>query len=99
MRHHVPHPLGREKARQVAEQALAAYKERFAEYHPSVDWIDDSCAHIGFRVKGIQLNGAVQVLADTIALDLDVPFLLRPFKGMALAVIEDEIRKWIAEAR
>jgi hypothetical protein len=30
-------------------------------------------------------------------MSLDVPFLLRPFKGKALGVIEEEIRRWVAK--
>jgi len=39
------------------------------------------------------------VLERSIDLDLDVPFLLRPFKNQALGVIEGEIREWIDKAR
>ena len=31
-------------------------------------------------------------------MELDVPFLLKPFKGKALGVIEEEIKKWMAKA-
>jgi hypothetical protein len=50
-------------------------------------------------VKGVSLKGSLEVSASDIALDLDVPFLLRPFKGQALKVIEDEIRQWIGTAK
>jgi len=98
MKHQVPHALGQQKAKQVAVQALTSYQQRFAEYDPRVDWANDSCAKIGFNIKGIKLNGAIEVLPDTFALDLDVPFVLRPFRGKALAVIEEEIKKWISKA-
>ena len=97
MKHQVPHSLGQEKAKQVAIQALASYQRRFAEYSPRVDWTSDSMAKIGFNIKGLKLNGAIEVLPDNFSLDLDVPFVLRPFRGTALAVIEDEIRKWISK--
>jgi len=32
-------------------------------------------------------------------LDIDVPFLLRPFKSQALGVIEGEINEWIKKAK
>lgn len=98
MKHQVPHALGQQKAKQVAIQALASYQKRFAEYDPRVDWTSDCCAKIGFSVKGLKLNGTIEVFADTFALDLEVPFILRPFRGKALAVIEEEINKWIAKA-
>ena len=98
MKHQVPHALGQQKAKQVAVQALTSYQRKFAEYNPRVDWTSDSCAQIGFNVKGLKLNGAIEVHPDTFALDLDVPFILRPFRGKALAVIEEEIRMWISKA-
>jgi hypothetical protein len=98
MKHQVPHALGQQKAKQVAIQALASYQKRFAEYDPRVEWTGDSCAKIGFSVKGLKLNGAIEVFADKFDLDLDVPFILRPFRGKALSVIEEEIKKWIAKA-
>ena len=44
------------------------------------------------------LNGTLQVNSNDIEMDLDVPFMLKPFKGTALGVIEEEIKKWIAKA-
>ena len=38
-------------------------------------------------------------MPNAIELDLDVPFLLRPFKSQALGVIETEIKAWIAKAK
>ena len=98
MKHQVPHALGQAKAKQVAIQALASYQARFVEYDPRVDWTSDTLAKIYFSIKGLKLNGAIEVLPDTFALDLDVPFLLRPFRGTALAVIEEEIKKWISKS-
>lgn len=97
MKHQVPHKLGQDKAKQVAIQALASYQQRFAEYSPRVDWTSDSVANIGFSIKGLKLNGAIEVLPDNFSLDLDVPFVLRPFRGTALSVIEEEIKKWISK--
>ena len=45
------------------------------------------------------LSGSLEVLARSIEMDLDVPFLLRPFKGQALSVIEGEINEWIQKAK
>jgi hypothetical protein len=32
-------------------------------------------------------------------MDLDVPFLLRPFQGKAISVIEGEIKEWLAKEK
>jgi hypothetical protein len=99
MKHSVPHNLGQEKAKQVAEAAIGSYSERFAQYNPVANWVNDKRAEISFKVKGVKLSGAMQVNPNDIEMDLDVPFMLRPFKGTALGVIEEEVKKWIAKAQ
>jgi hypothetical protein len=99
MKHDVAHGLEPEKAKEVTEKALNAYKARFAEYNPVVTWDDAHRARIAFNVKGIELRGSVDVDARNISMDLEVPLLLRPFRGKAMAVIEAEIKKWIQKAK
>lgn len=99
MKHVVSHDLGQEKAKKVALAAFESYKQRFPQYNPTANWVSDNKANIGFNVKGMSLNGAIEVSASTIEMDLDVPFMLRPFKGKALSVIEEEIQSWIQKAR
>ena len=45
------------------------------------------------------LKGKVAVTAGSIDMDLDVPFLLKPFQGTAIKVIGDEIQGWIEKAK
>ena len=99
MKHVVPHDLGRARAKKVAEEALRSYTEKFAKYSPKATWVSDSKADIAFTVKGIHLGGSLEVSEKSIEMDLDVPLLLRPFKGQALSVIEGEIKEWIAKAK
>lgn len=98
MKHVVPHDLGQDRARKVADAALASYKERFAKYEPTARWLDDRHADIGFKVKGVTLKGAVDVNPKSIEMELDVPLLFRPFKGKALNLIEEEVNRWISKA-
>lgn len=98
MKHSVDHSLGIEKAKIVAEAAWASYSEKFSEYSPSCSWGTDTKATIGFAVMGKKLQGTLEVSSTDIALELDVPFVMRPFKKVALGVIEKEIRKWIAKS-
>lgn len=98
MKHSVSHSLGRENARKVARSAFSAYEKRFSDYSPKTTWKSDDKAEISFSAKGIALKGQVEVTDKTIDLDLDVPFLLKPFKGKAVAVIEKEIKEWIGKA-
>lgn len=99
MKHSVPHDLDVPTLRRVAERALAAYQERFAKYNPVAVWRDATHAEVSFNVKGVSLKGELELLPKAIEMDLDVPFLLRPFKSQALGVIEEEINKWIGKAK
>lgn len=99
MKHVVNHDIGQERAKAAAEAAFAAYAKKFEKYSPKVNWTSANAAQISFQVKGFQLSGSLEVLERSIEMDLDVPFLLRPFKGQALSVIEGEINKWISKAR
>lgn len=99
MKHSVSHDLGKERARQVMEAAWKSYSEKFGKYSPSMHWVSDDKAKIGFVAKGISLDGTIQLQANSIDLELDVPFLLRPFQKMAVGVIEGEIREWIGKSQ
>ncbi len=99
MKHAVPHDLGIERAKKVAEAALSSYAEKFAKYQPQARWLSDTRASISFNVKGMSLSGALEVRATSIEMELDVPFLLRPFQGKAIGVIEGEIKEWIGKAQ
>jgi hypothetical protein len=99
LKHVVKHGLGFEAAKKVAEAAVGSYTERFKKYDPKVAWKDDRTAKISFSVKGMSLDGTLEVGDENIEMDLDVPFLLRPFKGTAISVIDEEIKKWLAKAK
>jgi hypothetical protein len=99
MKHSVPHDLGQDKAKKAAEAALAQYSQKFAQYSPKTQWVSENKANISFNIKGVMLSGTMEVLANAIEMDLDVPFLFRPFKGKALGIIEGEIKDWIARAK
>lgn len=97
MKHSVEHSLGIDKAKTVAEAAWASYSEKYSEYAPTCTWQTDHKATIGFSVMGKTLKGGLEVSGSDIGLELDVPFVMRPFKKVALGVIEKEIKKWIAK--
>jgi hypothetical protein len=99
MKHAVHHGLGFDTAKKVTEKAFASYKERFSQYQPAERWVSDRRAEITFNVKGMSLSGTLEVGEKDIEMDLDVPFIMRPFKGKAIGLIEDEIKKWIEKAK
>lgn len=99
MKHSVPHDLGQDKALKVTQAAWQSYSARFAKYQPTCTWVAPYRAAIGFTAKGMKLMGDIDVGDDRIELDLDVPLLLRPFKNMAIEVIEQEIKTWITKSK
>jgi hypothetical protein len=99
MKHSVRHDLGMDGAKRVAELALKSYSERFQQFSPSVEWPTPDRAAIGFSVKGMTLKGALEVKEASFELELDVPFLMRPFQGKAVGIIEEEIQAWIQKTK
>jgi hypothetical protein len=99
MKHLVPHDLPFELARKAADHALQSYRTRYPEYDPQVTWSDEKTAQVALKAKGISLRGIFEILPDAVAMDMEVPLLLRPFKSKALEVIEDQIRLWIDKAK
>ena len=99
MKHKVHHGLSKDLARKATRKAFDAYKERFDKYNPDAEWLSDDEAKVSFSAKGVTLEGNVRIEPEDVELQLDVPFLLKPFKSKALAVIEDEITKWVEKAR
>lgn len=99
MKHKVHHGLDKPLARKAMDRAIASYTERFEKYNPTADWTSDDEVKVSFSAKGVTLDGSIEVGEGDMLIDLDVPFLLRPFKRKAIDVIEDEINKWVARAR
>lgn len=98
-KHRIPHGLDHDLARKATQHALESYKNRFAEHNPQGRWVTDDRAELSFTVAGKTLEGVVEVEPKDIALELEVPFIFRVFKGQAMEIIEKEIREWIARAR
>ena len=98
MKHSVAHDLGQELAKKATMAAFSAYQERFAKYNPTAVWSGDR-AQISFTAKGITLKGSLEVTPSTIDIDIDVPFLLRPFKSVAQDAVEREITRWVEKAK
>jgi len=98
MKHVVKHHLDQPLARKAADAAYAAYSKRFAEYSPTSRWTSETHCDVTFTVKGVTLRGYLELEPGGVAMDLNVPFLFRPFKDRALAIVEREVRTWIHKA-
>lgn len=95
----IPHDLEVPLAKRATEHAFAAYKARFSEFNPTENWVSENRSEIAFSVKGLTLEGAIEIHPGEIHLELEVPFLLKPFRKKALSVIESEIEEWVAKAK
>jgi hypothetical protein len=98
MKHVIQHDLDQPTARRVVDRAFAEYQSRYPDYQPTLRWVSDQRADVAFSAKGVKLGGAMLLEATSISVDLDVPFLFRPFQKKALDVIEREVRAWVEKA-
>ena len=95
MKHSISHDLNLADAREVADKALESYQAKLAKYEPKVDWVSEKRADISFKAKGISISGYIELADKAMDVDLDVPFILRPFKAKAISVIEEEVNDWV----
>ena len=99
MKHTIPHEFDTATAKKVTDLAFAEYQRRFPDYHPTLSWVDENRADVAFNAKGVKMTGAMLLEQGNIVMDLDVPFLFRPFQKKAMEVIDREVQVWLAKAR
>jgi len=93
------HGLSKERAKKVTQKAIDAYTEKFSDYNPRTEWVTDDKAEVSFSAKGVTLEGSFRLTDEEIVMQMDIPFLLKPFKGKAVDVVEKEINKWVRKAK
>jgi hypothetical protein len=98
-KHVIQHGVTQAQAKQAIETAINVYSRKFPQYQPKTRWPSDSQAQVTFNVKGMTLTATINIHPRTIESEMQVPFIFLPFRGRALKVIEDEIRKWVARAK
>jgi len=99
MEHIVVHDVGRDLAKKATVAAMDHYATKYGQYAPRTMWTGDYAADVGVRIKGISLDGKIDVRDREIWMSLDIPFIFRPFRARALAIIDREIGSWIARAK
>jgi hypothetical protein len=99
VKHKIVHGLDHATARRATRRALESYQAAYREYQPGGSWLDEDRAQVWFVVAGRRLEGKVQVSPTEVLLDLEVPLLFRPFQGVAVKIVDDEVRAWIARAK
>ena len=99
MKHIIKYDISPELARKAATKAAERYTEKFSDYDVKTVWNTENNAVISFRVKGLDVSATMDLEPNQVSLDMQVPFILRPFKKKALHVVKEVIRKWIGKAR
>lgn len=99
MDHTIEHELDLETAKRAIDRAMKSYSEKLSEYSPRFDWTSDSYGEFGFEALGVKVTGELAVDDGKIDVSIDVPFILRPFRKRALAIIEREVREWVERAK
>ncbi|MFW2389223.1 MAG: polyhydroxyalkanoic acid system family protein [Polyangiales bacterium] len=100
MEHIIKHDLSPELAKKAADKAAEHYTKKWEKYDAKSTWVSDDKAEITFRVKGVNVAATVEMQPGQAVLEMDkVPLLLRPFKNMALDVVQRTIEKWMIRAK
>lgn len=97
MKHMIEHHLDEAQSKRLAERAFEQYKTRYAKYEPRLRWLSDRRAEIVFTAKGVSMTGTVELKRNAVEIDLDVPFLFRVFRGPAIKVLDQEMKKILAQ--
>ena len=98
MKHRVQHPLASEEAKELLDRALDTYREHYAEYSLETGWVDDDTAAVGFQVTGKKIDGQIRVREDGYEIDLDLPWVFRPFRKKIARSLDREFARWIEKA-
>jgi hypothetical protein len=99
MEHRIEHGLSPEVARKVVTHAIETYSAKLAKYAPTVSWRGEDQVDVGFTAKGMSLSGTLKLVPNAVLVNMDVPLLLRPFRKIAVDMIEQEVKQWVAKAK
>ena len=99
MKHTIDTGLDLPSSKRAIDHAMAAYKERFADYQPRFAWASAERGEFGFNAKGVSLGGTLLVREGKIDVDMEVPFLFRVFQGKAMQVIEEQVQLWVGKVK
>lgn len=94
-RHLFSHSLDEAGARALIIEAFAHYAERYPTAKLGLHWQSERHAELHGVAKGLKLRARIELMPGTCQLDVDVPFVLRPFQDLAQRAIEREVRRWL----
>jgi len=87
---HVPHYVSVDQARGAADAAWGQYAKQFASYKPTCAW-EGNQAKVSFTVMAQSVSGTLTISDHEIVVHLSFPYILRPYRKMAIDAIRKEI--------
>ena len=99
MKHTVAHDLAPELARRAALAALTHFQHRFPNAHIAPKWLSPDEAIVALSVRGFHLKPRIRLRPGAIDVEMEIPFLARPFEARARERIERELVVWIEKAQ
>ena len=99
MKDKIHHGLELPLAKKALDKAMEAYSARFSDYNPQFDWLTENKGQFSFSARSVTVEGSLEIVGPEVYVELEVPFILRIFKGRALDVIDSEVRRWIEKAQ
>lgn len=99
MLHRIPHTLPPVEARSLVDELFAVYGPRYARHHPELEWLEPTRARFGLAVAGQRVEGVLTLEPNAVAIDAIVPWSLRPFRRLALRILDREARKVLTRER
>jgi hypothetical protein len=94
-RHVFTHSLDDAGAHALIDEAFAHYAGRYPAANLQLNWQSQSHAELHGVARGLKLRAKIELQVGHCLLDVDVPFLLRPFQDVAQRAIEREVKRWL----
>ncbi len=85
------HSLGIEKAKELTQKITTDVKEKYPDLIKTVEWSADGTVA---NLKGTGFSGVFKVEAEAMAIDIDLNFATRMFKGKIEEKIKGQISKY-----
>lgn len=98
MKHSVHHQLETAQAKEVLDRALDTYRAHYADHGVETAWVDERTAVVGFELTGSKVDGRITVCEGCYDIDLQLPWMLRPFGKRIAQTFEHEFQRWLDRA-
>lgn len=98
VKHRITHSLSDEEAQRMLDAAFVHYRERYPRYQPTLIWHHPKRAELRVHVPGYELAARLSLHPHEVLIELDLPFLLRPFEKRARERIDREAAHWLSRS-